>query len=67
MKSGHVKSRIFKFIIMGAAGVGKSHVLAMIVGEDPPGLRCSTPCLKRPVRVLRVGKKKGKDWKRMDV
>ena len=65
MKSGHVKSRIFKFIIMGAAGVGKSHVLAMIVGEDPPGLRCSTPCLKRPVRVLRVGKKKGKDWKRM--
>ena len=64
MKYGSVRARSFKFLIMGFTGVGKSHVLAMIVGERPPGIHCSTPCLTRPVRLMRIGRM-GKQWGRV--
>ena len=64
MKHGVIKARNLKFLVMGFAGVGKSHVLAMILGERPPGVRSSTPCLTRPVRLRRIGKM-GKQWGRM--
>ena len=64
MKHGVIKARNLKFLVTGFAGVGKSHVLAMILGERPPGVRSSTPCLTRPVRLRRIGKM-GKQWGRM--
>jgi hypothetical protein len=64
MKHGVIKARNLKFLVMGFAGVGKSHVLAMILGERPPGVRSSTSCLARPVRLRRIGKM-GKQWGRM--
>ena len=64
MKRGVIKARNLKFLVMGFAGVGKSHVLAMILGEPPPGVRSSTPCLTRPVRLRRIGRM-GKQWGKM--
>ena len=64
MKHGVIKARNLKFLVMGFAGVGKSHVLAMILGERPPEVRSSTPCLTRPVRLRRIGRM-GKQWGRM--
>ena len=64
MKHGVIKARNLKFLVMGFAGVGKSHVLAMILGERPPGVRSSTPCLTRPVRLRRIGRM-GKQWGRV--
>jgi len=52
MVHGYVESRDIKALILGAAGTGKSHTIALIMDEDPPALRCSTPCATRPVRAV---------------
>ena len=52
MAHGYVKSRDIKALILGAAGTGKSHTIALIMDEDPPAVRRSTPCATRPVRAV---------------
>ena len=52
MAHGYVEVRDIKALILGAAGTGKSHTIALIMDEDPPAVRCSTPCATRPVRVV---------------
>ena len=40
--------------MFGFAGVGKSHTLALILGENPPPIRVSTACAKTPVRAVAI-------------
>ena len=67
MKHGHIESRNIKALIFGAAGTGKSHTLALIMDEEPPKLRRSTPCATRPVRAVSRSRieRKGKKWVRL--
>ena len=39
-------------LLLGAGGSGKTHVLAAFLKEDPPSIRESTPCAKKPVRAV---------------
>ena len=61
MKDGYVEARDIKAIIFGAAGTGKSHTIALIMDEEPPSVRRSTPCATRPVRATRA-EKRGEKW-----
>ena len=54
MKDGYVEVRDIKTLIFGAAGTGKSHTIALIMEEEPPSVRRSTPCATRPVRATRA-------------
>ena len=56
MKDGYVEARDIKAIIFGAAGTGKSHTIALIMDDEPPSVRRSTPCATRPVRATRAEK-----------
>ena len=64
MKLGHVVCKNHKLLMLGTAGTGKSHVLAMLLAELPPSVRSSTPCANRPVRAARIAKE-GDDWQRV--
>ena len=39
-------------LLLGVGGSGKTHVLAAFLKEDPPSIRESTPCAKKPVRAV---------------
>ena len=39
-------------LLLGVGGSGKTHVLAAFLEEDPPSIRESTPCAKKPVRTV---------------
>ena len=54
MKHGHIRSWIWKLLLYGAAGSGKSSVKEMILGNPPPVTRTSTPLAMRPTTVYRV-------------
>ena len=54
MKDGYVEARDIKALIFGAAGTGKSHTVALIMDEEPPSVRRSTPCATRPVRATKA-------------
>ena len=62
MKHGHVTSLIGKMLFMGAAGSGKTSSKHVILSEDPPTLRISTPLAERPVSVIRI-EVDGLKWK----
>jgi len=64
MKDGHVEARDIKALIFGAAGTGKSHTIALIMDEEPPSVRRSTPCATQPVRAMSRtrAEKKGEKW-----
>ena len=68
MKHGHVECRDIKALIFGSAGTGKTHTIALIMEEEPPTVRRSTPCAKRPVRAVSRARieRKGKMWVRVD-
>ena len=54
MKQGHVESQVNKVLLYGAAGVGKSSFMDVIVGNPPAQIRRSTPLAARPVTVFQV-------------
>ena len=56
-------------IMFGFAGVGKSHTLALILGENPPSTRVSTACAETPVRAVAITRMgvEGKQLMRIDV
>ena len=64
MTHGYVEARDIKALIFGAAGTGKSHTIALLMDEEPPAIRHSTPCATRPVRVDKLEKEGGK-WVRI--
>ena len=54
MKHGHIRSWMWKLLLYGAAGSGKSSVKEMILGNPPPVNRTSTPLAMRPTTVYRI-------------
>lgn len=52
LKRGYVECRSRTFVVTGAAGVGKSHTLSLILNQDPPEVRHSTGILDNPVRAI---------------
>jgi len=51
MRCGYVQARLIKSVFSGPPGVGKTSLKFLLLGKPPPGLRTSTPCAERPVRV----------------
>ena len=43
-----------KILIVGAAGVGKTHLFHLLSNTPPPDVRQSTPVMKRPVQVIQT-------------
>ena len=41
-----------KILIIGAAGVGTTHLLRLLFNEPPPEVRQSTPVMARPVQAI---------------
>ena len=52
MKEGEVLLRNGSALLLGVGGSGKTHILAAFLKEDPPSIRESTPCAKKPVRTV---------------
>lgn len=51
-KNGLVNSKSVRSVMLGFAGTGKSHILAFLLGEEPPSMRISTALLQTPVRAV---------------
>ena len=66
MKFGFIESVIGKLLTIGAAGAGKTSSKHVILDEDPPTVRKSTPCALRPVKLIRVTTE-GEKWRRLDI
>ena len=66
MKNGFIESVIGKLLTIGAAGAGKTSSKHVILDEDPPTVRKSTPCALRPVKLIRVTTE-GEKWRRLDI
>ena len=64
MMHGYVEARDIKALIFSAAGTGKTHTIALLMDEEPPAKRCSTPCATRPIRVDKIEEEGGK-WVRV--
>ena len=60
MKKGYVNVSLVKVIVEGSAGVGKTCLLNLLLKRPHPQERHSTGCTERAIRVIRVGKKRGK-------
>ena len=43
-----------KILIVGSAGVGKTHLFHLLSNTPPPDVRQSTPVMKRPVQVIQT-------------
>ena len=43
-----------KILIIGSAGVGKTHLFHLLSNTPPPDVRQSTPVMKRPVQVIQT-------------
>ena len=54
LKDGFVSANIIKILIIGAAGVGKTHLLHLLLNKQPPDVRYSTPVMERPLQVIRT-------------
>ena len=63
MKRGHIELSVDKVVMFGIAGSGKTCALAVMLGEDPPNVTCSTPLMKRPIEVLFMDVDKKLHWK----
>ena len=61
MKNGYVVVKLVKVIVVGPAGVGKTCLIYLLLGKDPPDKRHSTGCAERSIRVIRIGKE-GEGW-----
>ena len=61
MKHGHIRSWMWKVLLYGAAGSGKTSIKEMILGNPPPAYRTSTPLAMRPTTVYRINLN-GKEW-----
>ena len=43
-----------KILIIGAAGVGKTHLFHLLLNQAPPKIRHSTPMMEKPVQVIQT-------------
>ena len=67
LKESTSKVRQNIFVFIGAAGSGKTSVMAAIMGEEPPETRESTGCATCPVRGMTTTRisKSGLVWRRI--
>ena len=54
MKEGRVKSHNTVTVFVGAAGTGKTCTKHVLMNENPPEVRVSTPMAERPVKVMKI-------------
>ena len=56
LKDGFVSANIMKILIIGAAGVGKTHLLRLLLSNKQPPLdvRHSTLVMERPIQVIQT-------------
>ena len=54
LKDGFVSAKVMKILIIGAAGVGKTHLFHLLLNEAPPQVRHSTPVMEKPVQVIQT-------------
>ena len=52
MMEGELLIRNGSLLLLGPGGSGKTHTLALFLEEDPPSIRESTACVKKPVRAI---------------
>ena len=52
MTDGTLMIRNGNVFFLGPGGSGKTHTLAALLEEEPPSIRESTPCAKKPVRAV---------------
>ena len=52
LEKGYVDCHIWKVLITGAAGSGKTSLKHRLFGEEPPSLRCSTALAEAAVRAI---------------
>ena len=67
MTKGYVETSVSKCLILGAAGVGKTHLKHLLLKKDPPEQRVSTGLADNPVRAISfslagVGGQEEDDW-----
>ena len=67
MTKGYVETSVTKCLILGAAGVGKTHLKHLLLKKDPPQQRVSTGLADNPVRAVSfslagVGGQEEDDW-----
>eukprot|EP00731_Ephydatia_muelleri_P012524 Em0006g1418a len=67
MTKGYVETSVTKCLILGAAGVGKTHLKHLLLKKDPPQQRVSTGLADNPVRAISfllagVGGQEKDDW-----
>ena len=67
MTRGYVETSVTKCLILGAAGVGKTHLKHLLLKKDPPEQRVSTGMADNPVRAISstlagVGGHEEDDW-----
>ena len=54
LKDGFVSAKVMKILIIGAAGVGKTHLFHLLLNGAPPEVRHSTPVMEKPVLVIQT-------------
>ena len=64
MKYGHIRAWLCKLLMYGAAGSGKTSSKEIIIGNQPPKERVSTPLAMRPTKVYRVNIE-GNEWAKL--
>ena len=64
MHYGFITTFIVKLLLFGIAGSGKTSVTAIMMGDDPPQVRISTPLMIRPVQVITIFIDQLMEWKR---
>ena len=67
MTKGYVETSVTKCLILGAAGVGKTHLRHLLLKKDPPEQRVSTGLADNPVRAIsfsraNVGEQEEDEW-----
>ena len=63
MTRGYVETSVTKCLILGAAGVGKTHLKHLLLKKNPPKQRTSTGLAEAPIRAMVcVGGKGEDDW-----
>ena len=52
LEKGYVNCYIWKVLVTGAAGSGKTCLKHRLLGEEPPSIRCSTALAEAPIRAI---------------
>ena len=52
LEKGYVDCHIWKVLVTGAAGSGKTSLKHRLFGEEPPSLHCSTALAAAAIRAI---------------